>query len=217
MRGKMLQRMTKGLIIFAVLLLATTPVIFAQDKAPAPDSEYYSVETLVLDDGTSIDAITINGPPEPPPGFERPAVLDGATAVDVTLGDVPAFDWSYGCSATSAAMIAAYYDRTDYPDVYTGTTNSGVMPMDNSIWGEGECPLSATHQGIDGRVTRGHVDDYWIATNQPGPDPYVLNGWTEHTLGNCTGDFMKTNKWYGNPLPSAPTYYFNNDGGTTFF
>ena len=210
MKGKMLRRTVKGLIILTLLLLATVPVIFAQEGTPVPDSKYYSVETQALADGTNIDKVVINGPPEPPPGFERPTVLDGATAAAVTLSEVPAYDWSYGCSATSAAMIAAYYDRTDYPNMYTGTTNSGVMPMDNSIWGVGECPLSATHQGIDGRGTRGHVDDYWIAYNRPGPDPYVTNGWTEHALGNCTGDYMYTNKWYS-------AYNFNVDGATTFY
>ena len=27
------------------------------------------------------------------------------------LTKVPAFDWSYGCSATSAAMMMGYYDN----------------------------------------------------------------------------------------------------------
>jgi hypothetical protein len=33
--------------------------------------------------------------------------IQGVTNV---LSDVPAFDWSYGCSATSAAMLFGYYD-----------------------------------------------------------------------------------------------------------
>jgi hypothetical protein len=31
---------------------------------------------------------------------------------------VPAYDWSFGCSATSGSMIAAYYDRNDFADFY---------------------------------------------------------------------------------------------------
>ena len=85
-----------------------------------------------------------------------------------SLSNVPAFDWSYGCSATSAAMLFGYYDRTDYGSMYTGATNGGVCPLDNSVWGHttypgvtcGECPLSATHNGIDGRAIKGHVDDW---------------------------------------------------------
>jgi len=114
-----------------------------------------------------------------------------------TVSEVPAFDWSFGCSATSAAMIAGYYDRRGYGNMYAGPTNSGVMPLDNSSWPDwvdshgdprSQCPLSATHNGLDGRAVNGHVDDYWIYYNQPGPDPFVTNGWTEHTYGDCTGD-----------------------------
>ena len=212
MRGRMLQRASKGLIILTLLLLATAPVIFAQEGTPVPDSEYYSVETQVFPDGTSIDKVVINGPPEPPPGYEHPTVLDGATAAAVMLTEVPAYDWSYGCSATSAAMIAAYYDRTDYPNMYTGPggTPAGVMPMDNSEWGymAGECPLSATHMGYDGLATRGHVDDYWVEYLSPADDPWYVNGWTEHTYADCTGDFMKTNQ---------TTNYGNVDGSTAFY
>ena len=136
-----------------------------------------------------------------------------------TLSNVPAFDWSYGCSATSAAMLFGYYDRTGYSDMYTGPTNGGVCPLDNSIWGHtvwpsvtcGECPLSVTHNGKDGRTIKGHVDDYWIDYGAAGPDPCVGN-WTEHTLGDCTGDYMGTNQWkYGSPVA------YNQDGGTLFY
>jgi transcriptional regulator CtsR len=131
-----------------------------------------------------------------------------------TLSNVPAFDWSYGCSATSAAMLFGYYDSTDYSNMYTGPTNGGVCPLDNSVWGHtnwpsvtcGECPLSANHYGIDGRAIKGHVDDYWIDYGNAGPDPYLGN-WAEHMLGGCTGDYMGTNQ----------AKYSNTDGGTTFF
>ena len=131
-----------------------------------------------------------------------------------TLSDVPAFDWSYGCSATSAAMLFGYYDRMGYGDMYTGPTNGGVCPLNNSAWGRtvypsvvcGECPLSATHNGIDGRATKGHVDDYWIDYGNAGPDPYLGN-WAERTPGDCAGDFMGTNQ----------ARYSDMDGGTRFF
>ena len=38
----------------------------------------------------------------------------------------------YSDVSVSAAMIAAYYDRTKYPKMYTGPTNGGVMPPNNS-------------------------------------------------------------------------------------
>jgi hypothetical protein len=69
--------------------------------------------------------------------------------------------------------------------------------------------LSATHLGLDGRITKGHVDDYWIYYGQPGPDPWVGN-WTEHTYGDCTGDYMKTNQWFSSES-------FNTDGSTVYY
>ena len=190
----------------------------AQDPLP-PDGEYYRVRTVTLEDGTSIDEIVINGPPTPPPGYERPVAKipdpGGKLLAINILSNVPAFNWSFGCSATSGAMIAGYYDRTGYGNMYAGPTNGGVMPLDNSSWPDvvisGEtrhqCPLSATRDGVDGRTIRGHVDDYWIAYGSTAPDPFITNGWPEHTYGDCTGDYMKTNQ----------SDYGNTDGSTAFW
>jgi YD repeat-containing protein len=159
--------------------------------------------------------------PLPPPSVKMEAVNNpqvdvfGAAA---TLSDVPAFYWTYGCSATSAAMVFGYYDRTGYSNMYTGAANGGVCPLDNSVWGRtvypkvtcGESPLAATHNGIDGRATKGHVDDYWLDYGSE-VDPYAGN-WTEHPTGTCTADYMGTNQWkYGTPV------MYNSDGGTIFF
>ena len=208
--------------LVSVSALLLVPAISpSQVSADSPDSEYFSVRTVVLD-GISIDEVIINGPPTPPPGYELATVElpepNIAAGLNV-LANVPAFSWCFGCSATSAAMIAGYYDRTGYGNMYAGPTNSGVMPLDNSSWGTWEdsnsdtraqCPLSATRNGVDGRATKGHVDDYWIYYGQQGPDPWVGN-WTEHTHGDCTGDFMNTNQWV------YPSGSFNTDGSTTFY
>ncbi|HJX68779.1 MAG TPA: fibronectin type III domain-containing protein [Dehalococcoidia bacterium] len=136
-----------------------------------------------------------------------------------TLPNVPAFDWSYGCAATSAAMLFGYYDRTGYSSMYTGPASGGVCPLDNSVWGHttyprvtcGECPLSATHDGIDGRTIKGHVDDYWIDYGNVGPDPYATNGWAEHTL-DCVGDYMGTNQARYSSIDGGTTFYLNPNG-----
>ncbi|GAG95928.1 unnamed protein product, partial [marine sediment metagenome] len=55
-------------------------------------------------------------------------------------------------------------------------------PTDDSIWGSTtygaticmECPLSATHDGVDGRSIKGHVDDYWVAYGNSGDDPCLF-------------------------------------------
>jgi hypothetical protein len=165
-----------------------------------------------------VGKVIISGPPEPPAGFARTAAGLPEPSVEAginVLSGVPAFSWSFGCSPTSAAMIAGYYDRTGFPNMYTGPTNGGVMPLDNSSWGtwvdscadnRAQCPLSATRKELDGRTTNGHVDDYWVCYDDPGPDPFFEN-WTEHTWGDCTADFMRTNQ----------AAYSNTDGSTTFY
>jgi len=111
-------------------------------------------------------------------------------------------------------MMFGYYDNlADYPNMYAGPTNGGVFPMDNTAWGYGECPLSATHMGYDDRATRGHVDDYWVAYLDPGPDPFITNGWVEHMHADCTADFMGTNQSNFN-APDGGTYFFINEDGS---
>ncbi len=157
--------------------------------------------------GKIIEKIVV--PPSPPPPIRMvpmmapmPSVQGGTNS----LPDFPALNWCYGCSATSAAMMFGYYDAHGYPGFYVGPTNGGVFPTTNAAWGHGECPLSASHLGVDGRATRGHVDDYWIDYGEPGPDPYS-GEWTPHGPPDCTADFMGTSQWA----------YGNTDGETCFY
>jgi Fibronectin type III domain/Peptidase_C39 like family len=231
MKSSTPRKISRGFIALVLLLSLLGPVVFAQGGAPATtparSTEYFSVETLVMDDGRVVDKTVISGPPTPPEGYERPIVEPGTLnkSDSVVILTTPAYNWSFGCSATTAAMIAAYYDRGSYPNMYTGPTDGGVMPMDNSVWpdwvdGAGDtrhqCPLSATHNGLDGRATRGNVDDYWVEYGDPGPDPYVINGWPEHTLSDCTGDFMKTNRANSGNSDGGTTFYFNTDGSPLY-
>jgi hypothetical protein len=132
------------------------------------------------------------------------------------LSDVPTTTWCFGCTATSAAMSAGYYDRKGYVNMYMGPTNNGTFPLDNSSWGTivdagGDTracnPLSATMNGLDGRTIKGHVDDYWIMYGNEDPDPYITGAWTQHTYGDCTADYMLTNQ----------SAYENSDGSTTVY
>ena len=128
---------------------------------------------------------------------------------------VPAMNWVYGCSATSATMLFGYYDRNGYPKMYTGPTNSGVFPLTNAAWGTGECPLTASHKGKDGRTTKGHVDDYWYATDSTA-DPYYSH-WTQHSPLDSIGDYMGTNqykKWHN--TDGSTTFYFNSNGAPLY-
>lgn len=213
MNGRPARQLPTALLL---CLLCASAAPAAPDRGDgAPLHRWFSLDPVIETGGRTIDRLVIAGPPEPPAGAERPPA-DGARAA-ITIG-VPAYIWSFGSSATAAAMIAAHHDRTVYPAIYTGQTNGGVMPMDNSVWPawidtngdtQFQCPLSASHNGLDGRTTNGHVDDYWIYAGQQGPDPYDGN-WAEHQPADCTGDFMKANKWF-------PAEGCNVDGGATFY
>ena len=190
---------------------------------PAGDSSnpYYSVRTITLGDGTQVDQVIINGPPEPPPGteLERAPVIPAALnqpGAEVSL-PVPAYNWVFGCSAVSASMIGAYFDRNGLPNIYTGPGNGGVMPMDNStVWGtwtDGYVtipyplnPLVASRNGLDGRASKGSIDDYWVKYDSTAQDPYITGPWTQHAWGDAFGDYMKTSQ----------SAYGNTDGSTYF-
>jgi len=195
------------------LCAATVGAIIASAGFTLSPIDPQYVETIELPGGVLLDRIVVPGglPPTVKMKAARVPIPNLAAGINV-LTNVPVFDWSYGCSATSGAMLAGYYDRTGYPNMYSGPTNGGLCPLDNSTWGYGECPLSATHQGIDGRTVRGHVDDYWVSNLSPADDQFITNGWPEHTSADCTGDFMRTNQsTYGN-VDGATTFYYWGDG-----
>lgn len=164
----------------------------------------YIIDTFD-ESGDELDLILVPGSP---PESSVPTIdLDNFGSSESTiLPSVPAFDWCYGCSATSAAMLFGYYDNQGYDNMYVGPANDGVCPLTNSIWGSGECPLSATHEGYDGLADKGHVDDYWASTGSNN-DPYYDN-WDEHGYEDCTADFMGTNQYHN---------WNTSDGGTFFF
>ena len=182
-------------------------------------NKYFSTQTIIYNDGTSVERNIINGPPTPPPGYELERTPVALPESDQEMGiktlTVPAFNWVFGCSSVSGAMIAGYYDRNGFLNMYAGPTNGGVMPLDNSswpTWTDGyttypNLPLAGSHQGVDGRATLGSIDDYWVKYDSSSQDPYITNGWTQHTWGDAIGDYMKTSQ----------SAYGNTDGSTTFY
>ncbi|MCK4886086.1 MAG: right-handed parallel beta-helix repeat-containing protein, partial [Planctomycetes bacterium] len=167
-----------------------------------------------------------NSPPPSPESIALHLQVQPVSALgDVVLASVPTSTWTYGCSATAAGMVFGYYDRNGYPNMYTGPTNGGVVPLTNLGQGAdpnnpiaGSCSIIATQNGVDGRTTNGHVDDYWIAELAEGPDPWEVNGTTEHQWGSCTADFMGTSQWkwdwHGDDNGSKDSL---PDGGTWFW
>jgi len=115
-----------------------------------------------------------------------------------------------------AGVQGLYCQVTGLINVYNGPTDGGVMPFDNSAWPTwtdiaGDTypnnPLIASHQFVDGRTTRGTIDDYWVSYNSSSPDPYITGGWTEHEWGDAIGDYMFTSQ----------SKYGNVDGQTKFY
>ena len=177
---------------------------------------YYSIEHRTLADGTSISKHIIAGPPNPASAdLSQRAAPQEPSATAVTLADFPSYKWVFGCSAVSGAMIAGYYDRGAYPNMYTGPTNGGVMPISDNTWptwSDGyqtfpNNPLIASHFNVDGLATRGSIDDYWVRYDSSSLDPFITGSWTQHIWGTAIGDFMKTSQ----------SSYANVDGATSFY
>ncbi len=180
-------------------------------------NDYLSIQTLTLANGVTLVGTDIGGPPVPPPGTEAQRVVAEVVPQSAkTLPNVPAFTWVLGCSAVSSAMIAGYYDNSGYPNMYAGATNGGVMPLTDSAWSHWtdvsgasypNNPLIASHNGSDGSISRGSLDDYWSRYGSSVKDPFITNGWTQHAWGTAVGDYMKTSQ----------SSYGNTDGSTMFY
>ncbi len=214
----------KYFIFMGSLLFA---VIYAVDWVSAQSNESRTAALYRTPDGQIAKRVIINSVPA---DFVQAAESrDASAAVAPTkLLPVPFSDWSFGTAPTAASMIAGYHDRNGYANIYTGPTNGGVFPITTETlddeWGywqdsSGQWiqlnPLSATKNGLDGRTTAGHVDDYWESENTPTPetidyqDPWLQNNWTEHTKADAVGDFMYSNQWEHG--------YENKDGATAFW
>lgn len=203
----------------------TPPIDF-----PPPDSEpvvvsvevvnpYFTVETLAFPDGQVLTRDIISGPPKPPAGYtaHQETIVDPIRAGALVL-EVPAFKWVFGCSAVSGSMVAGYYDRKGYSNIYTGPTNSGVYPLvEYPTWGSWtdntpdgtypNNPLIASHLGLDGLAIKGSIDDYWVSYGSNASDPYITGKWAQHAWGSAIGDYMKTSQ----------SAYGNTDGATSFY
>lgn len=235
----MAKTLRKFLCVFTVSLLTLFVFIhpassdeLANREIPFNQYGIRSTNPFVVDrfieNGREIEAVIVPGPPHPPAGSVRAEVANlpvpDIAAGTNTISNVPAMTWVFGCSATSAAMMFGHYDNAGFPNMYAGPTNGGVFPMTNEVWGtvviNGEtralCPLSATRDGLDGRAIRGHVDDYWIQVNNAGPDPFITGGWSEHTPGECTGDYMGTSQSSLGNIDGGTTFYNNTDNSPLY-
>lgn len=209
-----------GLLV--VLLVVECAQCLAANGIPA------AVPAPAQGAATGICYSHMDGLPRPGVVPARPDTVAPQAGSKVVLPGVPAWTWCYGCANTAAAMIFGYYDRNGYPNMYKGkATDVGaasavypadahLCPMNNELaWpdslpnlGDGESPLAASHQGIDGRVTYGHVDDwYYAAKSAYDPCTDAAEPWTPHSPPDCLGDFMYT----------SMAIHGCHDGDTLFF
>ncbi len=184
-----------------------------------PEIKSKLIDTIFFEDNGS-PLVKIKIPGGRPPGNKITKSSSVLPPTAFILEEVPSFSWSFGCTPTTGAMLAGYYDRTGYPNMYSGPTNDGICPIDNSSWSYviingyiyNKCPLSATMQGVDGRAERGNFEDYWIDYTNKDPDPYITNNWTQHENADCTADFMKTSQSLYNNADGETWLYYNPDG-----
>jgi hypothetical protein len=183
-------------------------------------SPYFAIKHITLANGTRLSKALINGPSTPPQGLSPTQQIGSEATLLGSIASFPSYSWVFGCSAVSGSMIAAYYDRNGYANIYTGPTNGGLMPITDTSWPEWSDgyetypsnPLIASKKGLEGRTTRGSIDDYWIKYNSESPDPYITGGWTQHTWGTAVGDYMKTSQSYYDNVDGNTWFYFWNDG-----
>jgi hypothetical protein len=110
------------------------PTVVEQDNIEVI-SPYFSIEHTTLPDGTPLSGYIIIGPPAPLPEYEAERAASIMPIINATvLPNFPSYNWVFGCSAVSGAMISAYYDRGTYTNMYAGPTNGGVMPRTDTSW-----------------------------------------------------------------------------------
>ena len=203
---------------FLGILLAVAVAALPHGVAFAQSGPSTQGDLLSPAERAAIQPTTIGSPPVPPVGAARPLALQKSDTAKMLA--VPTSTWTYGCTATSAGMIFAYYDRNGYPNMYTGPANGGVCPMTDV--GQGistpiatACSIIATQNGFDGRTVYGHADDYYYDYNAAGPDPWE-GVRAEHAWGGCTADYMGTNQWKWD-YDSNGAKDTSTDGATTYF
>src|SRR6185503_12886061 len=88
-----------------------------------------------------------------------------------------------------------HWQRHGFPHFYPGPSIGGPPPPP-LVLNMGVVSLWASAAGLDGRPTNspGHVDDYYVAFENVGSDPFATAGRTEHTPDSLC-DFLGLSQW----------------------
>jgi len=84
------------------------------------------METWISENDDILLKILVPGSPPPEAYDSAPASINRNSVI---LEGVPATTWCFGCGPTSGQMLAGYYDRNGYANIYTGPANDGVFPL----------------------------------------------------------------------------------------
>ncbi len=187
-------------------------------------SSVNSLEMANLNTQNDILMIVLDSPAYPPCGTDNTIVNVESLPMDSTviLYNVPSSTWTYGCGPTAAGMLFGYYDRSGFPNMYTGHSNGGVCPMQGLGQGskdqslntgypvEGSCYIIATEIGLDGITSNAHVNDFYVKMGEKG-DSYLAD---KHTWDLCIADFIGASQWKWD-LDLDGTMDRNADGSVT--
>jgi hypothetical protein len=144
----------------------------------------------ILDPNVPSGTLIVNGQEL---GFYRAAA---------NLANSPDYNWTYGCSPTSAGMMMGYYDRNGYlGKSYANLVPGGVAEL--NTFGPGPYLVN------NAIASPGHIADFYKT-----PPGYLGSGddsaqpW--HTF-NCLADFMGSSQdSTGNSNGSTTFYYWTN-------
>ena len=190
----------------SIIGLVEPPPGFEEERQPVilPKTGDTTIESIGLPGSQWLFGCSAGAAQEVAAGYDQPA--PNCPGGLITAND-----------AVSTAGLCCQV--TGLVNIYSGPTNGGIMPiippapnpwptwMDRCGQTYPNNPLVASHMDVDGRSTRGTIDDYWDCYDSTAPDPYITNGWTEHEWGDAMGDYMFTSE----------SKYGNVDGQTKFY
>lgn len=137
------------------------------------------------------------------PALAGPSLIREAMG-GASLANAPDYDWWYGCTPTSAGMLAGYYDANGYgARDYGNLVPGGVAEM--SSYGN---PGAIANDAI---ASSGHIADFWTGYGNSGDDP-LASGRTRPGDFDCLADFMGTSQDSVSSSDGSTWIYNYNDG-----
>ena len=126
-----------------------------------------------------------------------------AHSVGGLLPNAPTYDWWYGCSPTSAGMMAGYYDINGYNSLLYGNLVPGGVAELNTFGNA----AAIANQAIASSGANSHVADFYVAGYGASGDDLPVS----HSF-NCLADFMGTSQDAAGNVNGGTTFYYWTNG-----